>query len=454
MQKYFGGLLGFYILIRALSFFLVGFVALQNIIAAALVATFIFFCVKDLSTAWKLLIVELLLDGAGHFFELHGLLLRTWLLGIFAIFWLARRRTKIVLPPKNTWIALGVFAACFAWAIINGILHHNGITPVLQDAMLYLFAALMFPGLEMESGRQRIYGAAVKVFIVGSAIFSVLTLALYSSGYYILQNSYYHWFRDVAAGKITDLGTHFFRIVTAEQILFVPIILILLGMLTKKITDKKIWTLMTLSLTVLILNFTRIYFIGIAVGAGFLLFYTPWKQWLRACGLTLLASAIIFFGFHLAASRGQSLGLELLGVRASGIRAPTTDPSGAIRLALLPDIKRHILAHPLLGSGLATQVTYLDPLTKTYLMRTQFDWGYLQMITDLGMTGTAAYIFFLGTLLYNFEKKIKMPGYIAGAIALFVINFTTPAIFQGFGVLYFALLVVATQHPSLLTDPV
>ncbi|MCX6780650.1 MAG: O-antigen ligase family protein [Candidatus Magasanikbacteria bacterium] len=157
----------------------------------------------------------------------------------------------------------------------------------------------------------------------------------------------------------------------------------------------------------------------------------------------------MFFSFHFVASRGQSIGLELLGVRVSGISAPTSDVSGAIRLALLPDIIRHIKARPLLGSGLGTTITYLDPVTQTNQIRTQFDWGYLQMITDLGILGTIAYLAFLIIIMYQFSRAHHNSpfarGLIAGAIALFVINITTPALFQGFGVLYFAFLIVATK---------
>jgi O-antigen ligase len=67
------------------------------------------------------------------------------------------------------------------------------------------------------------------------------------------------------------------------------------------------------------------------------------------------------------------------------------------------------------------------------------------MITELGILGTIAYLAFLGTILYNFAHTTRLGdplsrGLFAGAIALFIINITTPALFQGFGVLYFIYL--------------
>ncbi len=444
MNRYFRWLFTFYILVRTVSFFLINFPIAREVIAAILIGTFAYFCIKNISFAWKLLAIELLLDGAGHFFELHSLLMRTWVLGIFAAVWgwhKIRTRTKIILPQKKILVTLGIFGAFLLWAIVNGFARGNAPHFIIQDAILYLFVLIIFPALEMETNWQPLYDVAIKVFIIGSALFSTLTFALYSTGQLILQDSYYHWFRDVAAGKITDLGLHFFRIVNAEHLLFVPIILVFMYSLMKKTRDKKLWALLMCSLIVVILNFTRIYFLGLAVGAFVLLWNAPWRAWLSVSSLTLIISALIFFSAHGIASRGQSFGLELLGVRVTGITTPQTDMSGVIRMAMLPDIYRHIKARPLLGSGLGTEVTYLDPLTHTNKSRTQFDWGYFEMITELGALGTAAYIALLTLIIYNCPRRDLA----AGAIALFVINITTPALFQGFGVLYFVFLATCAQ---------
>ncbi|MCX6780649.1 MAG: hypothetical protein NT003_00820 [Candidatus Magasanikbacteria bacterium] len=218
-RRYFSGLLAFYIALRALSFFLKDSSASLEIIAALLIGAFIYSCVKNISLAWKLLVIELLLDGAGHFFELRSLLLRTWFLGIFACAWITHKlkaRSKIIFPQKNISIALAIFGAFFFWAIINGLMHKNSVTFVLQDAMLYLFVTLLFPALEFEHDNQMINALATKIFIFGTTIFSAITFALYSSRLFFLTDPYYHWFRDIAAGKITDLGLNFFRIVLPE----------------------------------------------------------------------------------------------------------------------------------------------------------------------------------------------------------------------------------------------
>lgn len=458
MKYMFGLPLIFYVAVRALSFFLINIPFAQELIAAVLVGTFLYYCIKNISFAWQLLVVEILIDGAGHFFELQSLLLRTWLLGIFAIVWIyhkIRMRSAIALPHKNTLIALGVFGIFFLWSVLNGFLRDNATMFVVQDAILYLFILLLFPALEFENKWQTLYANATKVFIFGTTIFSAITLALYSSGIFKLTDSYYHWFRNVASGKITDLGLNFFRIVLSEQILFVPIILVIFSCLLKKVADKKLWILFACSLFVIILNFTRIYFLALMIGAVLLLYRESWKQWIKVSALTIAASAAIFCSVFFVASRGESIGLEQLGVRASGFKAPQTDVSGAIRMAMLPDIYKTITARPLLGSGLGTTVSYIDPATQTPQTRTQFDWGYFEMVTELGIIGTLTYLTLLGVIIWNFARTVGLDsplarGLIAGAVSLFIINITTPALFQGFGVIYFASLVAMTVRTEII----
>lgn len=436
-----------YALVRALSFFLIEHTLASGIIATVIVLAFSWMCWKDISLGWKLLVLELLLDGAGHFFELGGLLLRTWLLGAFAIVWLIQknRARAFPLPNKRLLAVLCVFTIVCIGAIVNGAVRGNSPLYIAQDVILYLFITLLFPALDSDIHWQPLYDSAFKVFIIGSAIFSALTLALYSSGQFVLQDRYYHWFRDIAAGKITDLGSHFFRVVNAEHILFVPIILVLIALLIKNSHDKKLWGLLAAALFVITINFTRIYFLALAVGAVLLFSRTHWRVWFKTCGLTIVLALVIFLGTHLVASRGTSLGLELIGIRVGGAVAPT-DPSAAIRRALLPDIKAHIAGRPLIGSGLGTEISYSDPATGEIITRTQFDWGYFEMITELGAVGTLAFLALLVLIIRQFTTAHPHErGLTAGAWSFFITNITTPALFQGFGVLFFAYLAARSN---------
>ncbi len=451
-------MIGIFILIRALSFFTYHLPMVNSALGALLVLIFLFICKKNIQLAWIVLLGEILLDGSGRFFEIQGLILRTWFLGIFATFWLLHtfKRKKLLQLFSQFEIRLFcVLAFVFLFATINGLMQKHAPILVIQDMLLYGFVALIFPAMEFFQEKNKIFLQFIHAFVWGSAIFSTFTFALYASGIGYLPDTYYHWFRNVVGGKITDLGNDFFRIVTSEQLILVPIFLILTSFLIHDPKNKKSWILLFLTSIPLALNFTRIYFISIVVGIIILSIKNSFKKWFMVSSVTCLSILIFFCTFSFAASKGNTLGLEQLGLRFAGTKAPSAETSGAIRLAILPDAIKTIKNHPWIGSGLGTTVTYIDPTTQQSITRTQFDWGYLEVIAELGIIGTLMFLFFLGYILFGvarigyFSKLQAEPpdptlsrGLLAGGISLFVINITTPALFQGFGILYFCALWV------------
>lgn len=459
-------LFSLYVLIRFLSLITYHHPLANQIIAGAAVIVFGYICLKNLKLGWLLLVGELLLDGAGHFFELQSLLLRTWWLGIFGLIWFIgklKQKDFGVTLPRPILISLIGLGILVVWSIFNGFLHNHRTTNILQDAILFCFLMLIFPALEFGQETKKPLSTVIKTWIVGSMFFSGITFLIYSSGLGNLPDTYYHWFRNIAAGKITDLGNNFFRIVLPEHLFIVPIILVIVAYLIHQPTlsqaerpkNKKLWGLLLCSLFILTLNFSRIYFLALAAGLLVLAFKHPLKRWFVISTMTVLSSLIIFSFLSLSASRGQSMGLELLGLRVSGTTALQTDTSGAIRLAMLPDIFRQLKSTPWLGSGLGATVMYIDPVTKEVITRTQFDWGYLEMLAEMGIVGTTIFFLFFFTAIYRLARHAYssintnpafVRGLLAGAIALLIINITTPALFHGFGILYIVLILVVIHR--------
>jgi len=312
---------------------------------------------------------------------------------------------------------------------------------IVQDGILYGFFFLFFFAYQQKQCITPLLSSLGKAFIIGSALFSTITFWFYSLGFGTLQDSYYDWFRNIAAGKITDLGLNFYRIVLPEHLFLIPAFTILAAILIKERKRKNLWIYALLAAIPLGLNFTRIYFLALPFAFLALFSRNLFRQWLYT---SVTFAVLIFFSissFTALASDGQSIGLELLGVKASGITAPTGDLSGATRLAILPDALRQIRANPLFGTGLGTTVTFINPLDNQTVTRTQFDWGYLEMAAELGIVGTSIFLLLVIILLihfYNVKANAIHQGLFAAVIALFIINITTPALFQGFGVLLLA----------------
>jgi len=445
-------LLAFFLIVRISSFFIYNYnlVFINNIISFVLISIFAYLSFKKPNLAWMLLVTELLLDGAGHFFEFSGLIFRTWLLGIFAFAWLYKKIKEKKLEinlPKNLLILLTLSIIYIIFSTILGIFNGHGINLVLQDTILYFFLFLLFPTLDFDNFKKDHFFSLIKTFVFGTLIFSLITFFIYSSKIGFIHDNFYRWFRDIAGGKVTDLGNDFFRIVLSEQLFIVPFIIIIASFLIKDLKNKNLWFLQASLLLMLAMNMSRIYFLALAFGLLFLAIKNNLKQWFKTSAMLFVLFLSIFVSLNLVSSKFDSVGLELLGLKVPSIQNPSDDISGAIRLAMLPDIKEKIATHPYFGSGLATQVSYEDPATKKIITRTQFDWGYFEMLAELGFVGTFIFLLFIIMVLYYLAKlvyKQKSPlhlGLFAGAISLFVINLTTPALFQGFGILYFVFVI-------------
>ncbi|MBP9761093.1 MAG: O-antigen ligase family protein [Candidatus Magasanikbacteria bacterium] len=430
-------------------------------IGAVLVIGFACIAYRSYKLAWIMLLGELLLGGSGKLFELFSFGIRTWYLGILAIAWIRFHITQKTLPWKslsrNQLIGIGLFAFVIAWSMFTGLRQSHEPILILQDAILYGFFFLLFPALDWKQEIQKTILPFFQAHIAGSAVFSLVTLCIYSSGIGSLPDTYYHWFRNVVGGKITDLGSHFFRIVISEHILIVPIILILLALLLFTPKKKLLWGYLLLASTVLVLNFSRIYFLALACGVLVLMVKHMWTRWVVISSALAVSIVVLFCSLFFLASRGTSIGLELVGIKLGGATIPASETSGAIRLAILPDAFRQIQAHPIAGSGLGATVTYSDLTSKETVTRTQFDWGYLEMMVELGGIGLFVVLLLLAILLLRtiqlaYTKQYAhtgeqpmVRGFLAGAVALGVMNLTTPALFHGFGVLFFVSLIILCE---------
>ncbi len=447
-----------FILFRAISLFTYHHSVINQSIGAFLVVSFFSLCKKNITLGWTILISELLLGSGGHFFEFQGLLLRTWLLGIFALWWLTQRiQTKKINFELHPLLKKYVFAVfcVVGFALLQGWKLGHETPAIIQDALMYGFLFLLFPALEFFPRLNKSFPLLLQTFVISSTLFSLLSFFLYSTHIGVLQNTYYHWFRNSAGGKITDLGDNFFRIVLPEHIFIVPILLVCASLLVSNTKNKKWWIGVLCCCLILALNFSRIYFLAVGVGLLALVHKNNFKNWLTISTGVLVSFFVCFCSLYFLASRGNSFGLSLLQNRVQGATTPISEISGNTRIRILNNAMGTIRQHPWIGSGLATTVTYIDPVTHLPVTRTQFDWGYLELIAELGIVGTSIFLFFLMRILFLLQKKFThestveqsiLRGLTAGGVSLFVMNLTTPALFQGFGILYFVFLMVYLQN--------
>jgi len=455
-----------FFLLRFGSFFLNGHLVLQGILVFILLMLLGILYFKNPDWAWMLVLGEIFLGGSGHYLEFIGLSIRTLFIGFFLFLWASDNIGRSILKKRlkihkyTNWIISFLFLTLF-FAFVNGIYHGHEARRVIQDFLPFTFLFLIFPSYHLfkEKNIQNYLARLIIVFIIGTAIFSLFSFVLFSSGITQIHESFYNWYRIIDVGKITDMGTGFFRIVESTHLIIVPIILIISSLLMKDEKHHKMWRLLLiLSIIILVLNLSRGYFLALGVGLLVLKYKHTWKQWIKETLGVLLLIIIIFSSIHFIGSAGQSFGWELFGVRLKSIAQPQIEISSNTRMMILPNIMQAISKNPVLGVGLGATITFVNYNTYESITTPHFDWGYLEMWTELGLPGSLILIFLYCFVAYALIKKIKaIPewhdfdvGLLAAIISLLVMNITIAAMFHVFGILFLIFaLTIATKYTAI-----
>ena len=213
-----------------------------------------------------------------------------------------------------------------------------------------------------------------------------------------------------------------------------------------------------LAILLLVINFSRIYFLALLVGLLVLKYKHKIKFWLRESITTGVLLVIIFLGISVVSSSGQTWGWELLGVRLQSYSNPHIEISSNTRMILLPKILDKIEQRPIWGEGLGVSIIYTDSLTYQKIKTTALDWGYLELWLELGIFGLLFLLFLYIYAIFLLAKKIRMipdwydfdVGLLATLISLLIINITSPALFHVFGILYLVFaLSIASGHTNI-----
>ncbi|EKD43905.1 MAG: hypothetical protein ACD_72C00077G0002 [uncultured bacterium] len=393
---------------------------------------------------WYIVAGEIILGGSGGYLSIFGISLRTCLLitslSIYFPQKLYNEKKEFFSKFKTEhYLILILFTAAF-FSASNGLYHNHVRGNIISDLIPYFFLLYLFPLSELWlSDKFRDLGKkAILAAIFGNAILILFTQIGFSSEIFTLQDQYYHWYRDVALGKITDLNLHFYRLVLNEHLLLIPLTIYFIADIIKnKLNKINLLALFSL-LFILTNNLTRIYLLALATGILILFSFKKWKRWLVVSAVSTISFLVIFTTFHTIASRGQSLGLEFFGIRLQSIVAPQIEDSSLSRIILLPKILEKIKTNLILGSGTGDTVTIYSPVFKQNITTTNFDWGYLEIWAEMGSIGLLIWIAFIFYTFYTIIKnKRKYNKQILSAVlvAFLIINITSPALFHVFGTL-------------------
>ena len=294
---------------------------------------------------------------------------------------------------------------------------------------------------------------------------------MFSHNAYLLQDLY-SWTRDYNLGEITDMSNGLYRIFFQSQIFIVLAwIFFSVQFIRSKNRKSKIYLFIFLSFlsSVLILSFSRSFWVGVALCLVLVLFLLSLKfsfkkliKYFSFTLLSLIAGFLIMFitiKFPCPNNEAQ-FGLESLSSRANIVKKESAISS---RWALLEEIKKDLFNNFFLGRGFGARLEYkssdprvlehtADGLYSSYA----FEWGWLDIWLKLGLLGVLSYIILLLAILKKLyldfwkNKNMISLGLGAGIVVLIIVNFFTPYLNHPLGIGFIILSLLFLKNELCL----
>lgn len=357
------------------------------------------------------------------------------------------------------------------WGLLNGFLNRNDFNNIFFDFNAWLYFLLLFPAYRVIKSEASVKNL-LSIFL--AAVFwlslkSLFLLFVFSHDVGAVLPKVYRWVRTSGVGEITKFRGGFYRIFLQSHIYNLIGFFVFSLWLVKKITadkisslrrDKSFWLIFaaaTLSLTIVLISFSRSFWIGLGAGLLLLLGYLiyllrqetasaatdgPGAKIKATLGLFLaslilsVAFLALVLNFPYPRPWGGFITAELFSERFTQI----DEAAISSRWELLPPLWAEIKEAPLLGQGFGATVTYRSKDPRILALNSAgeyttyaFEWGWLDVWLKLSLFGLAIYLILLGKIirgLINKSKESETPElYLALALGLTVIiivNFFTP----------------------------
>ena len=384
------------------------------------------------------------------------------------------------------------------WGVINGILRGNSFNNLFFDFNGWLYFLLVFPIYDVICGAQNVetprfkveaslqkipqppfIKGVMQVFIAAIIWLSIKTFfLLFIFSHSSMDSAYeiYRWVRTSGVGEITNVQGGFYRIFFQSHIFALIgffIFLMISAFKNFEFKNKKLLTsyflLLTLLLSVILITFSRSFWIGMI--AGLILFFAVfvWQKIsvekilkivlniiLAVVLGFLLIIAIVKFPFPKPIEGFNTA--DLLSERVSNLN----ESAVASRWELLPPLWREIKSAPILGKGFGATVSYQSSDPRVLQLSPSgeyttyaFEWGWLDIWLKLGIGGVVAYIFLIGKIIVDglikiFNEFKIISGLIIGIAVISVVNIFTPYLNHPLGIGYLILVSVILNKKGVL----
>lgn len=432
-------LVGFYFIIRVLSFSLFGDVWLQSLLSVVVFFIFTYFYFKNPRWCWFILLSEFLLAGSGLYLKFINIPIRA-ILFISFIFLIGLHQlgdkyltseTKIKSKLKIIIIIILLLSLFYLiLGVVNGYGNSAFFAFIPTTYLLIFFSAYHI--FQTEKDIERLLRLII-VFILASSFFTFSTSLAFSFEFFQLQGDFFQWFTQVNKGNIVN-NNGFFRVLAPFHDIIPPITLVISSLLMRDENHHHMWRVMLFScLLIITVNFSLIYLFGLLVGYTVLLYQHKLTRWYKVTLASLLQLILIWVSISILSTGALSSPVNIL--------LSQTQQFGQKVVNIFELINDNLELISFLGAGLGS-------------INTQS--GYLDLLVEFGISGFALLLCSFLSLIIFILSKIKKNsdyldlhvGLLAGLISLLVINTTKPAFLNLYSILYiiFSLTIISKSQ--------
>ena len=418
---------------------------------AALVISF-----HNLEWGIYILFGELFFGSRGHLLEYNfGFITLSLRLVIFSsVFaaWLIKaiksRKSKVESQSQKFNILYGVLLAVIGFGIVNGLLRHNGLGNVFNDANAYLYLLIAPAVLSVIKSRKQVENL-LDILAAAIVVIAAKTLILFFWFTFALPGvaTAYHWIISQDFGEITgDVGK-------ASRVFMQSQFFALMGLFIFALREKKNWVVISAAILSIIMSLSRSFWLGLIAGGIFafimlLGYYRVNFKSVMTLGFKIALIAALEIGILLGIG---SLGGGFADAVSSRGGNPATEAAGGARPLLLPELWKEVKEFPILGAGFGETVTYKSFLPDRITPKNPdgeitsyaFEWGYLDVALKAGILGLIIYLFFIVVIFERGWGNFQTLGFLSALVALLALNITTPYLNHPLGIGYLILAAAA-----------
>ncbi len=464
---------------------------------------FILITNKSLPTGLAIIFAELAFGGDGYIFLLPvksiAISLRIAIFIAFIVIWLIKKPKLEFFKSKIKYPAI-VFALFFFASIIISMQKGISNSVIYADANGYLYWLLLIPIIDTIKAKSFDFKKMLRPILGTTLAISILTSALGISFYFFqkehpdfnsiiassissstespefsqttlaYKNKYfqreelsfskkiYRWGKDRGVFDISYVGGNFFRVYGKSQVFNLLAILICILLVANDYKTKTLknhlfyFTLIALNALCLFCGFSRSLMIGLFVALLALAFIKIPKIKMKIVFATIMVIACALVLFLASYTTNDSVILS----RVRSIINPSEEYASSTRLNMLTPIISGIKNNPLIGNGFGSTFVFFSNAPENYGMVEKYmtEWGYLDIMYDIGVLGIASYIALVFVLLKDAKIVFMRNKEIfifstCSILALLVVNITTPYLNHPLGISMIFISAIPFMQESL-----